>query len=213
MTEITKNEVALEILKKDCIACRKCAIGGRRLDGSDWTSEPDEDGEYQPIGNVFSNMNHNAKVMVVGQNPGADEVAKGQPFVGASGQVFDEALERIVGISRDGLYITNVVKCYTQNNRKPTDLESDNCRYLLDSEVELVKPKVIVALGSIAFKALTGMSGIMKHCGEVVMSPRYMIPVIAMLHPSPYNTNDPERRAMFERAMENLAGVLKESNG
>jgi uracil-DNA glycosylase family 4 len=208
--DLPYEQCALDVLKKDCLACRRCAIGGRCLDGTDWSYEPDEDGEIQPIGNVFSTMNLEVDVMVVGQNPGADEVAQGEPFVGPSGKVFNEALEKIVGITRKDLYITNVVKCYTQANRKPTQAEVDNCRDFLDLEVKLVKPKVIVALGSLAFKATTGMSGIMKHCSEMVVSPRYLIPVIAMLHPSPYNTNNPERREMFDAAMAELANVLKE---
>jgi DNA polymerase len=134
----------------------------------------------------------------------------GEPFVGPSGKVFEEALNRIVGLKREDLYITNTVKCYTKNNRKPMQSEVDNCRDFLDLEMKLVQPKVAVALGSFAFKALTGMSGIMKHCGEVVISPRYRIRVVAMLHPSPYNTNNPERKKMFELAMKKLAEVLRD---
>lgn len=207
---IDSEKDALEILKKDCLSCRKCAIGGRCLDGSEWTDEPDDDGIVRPHANVFSTMNIDAEVVIVGQNPGADEVAMGEPFVGPSGKVFEEALNRIVGLKREDLYITNTVKCYTKNNRKPMQSEIDNCRDFLDLEMKLVQPKVAVALGSFAFKALTGMSGIMKHCGEVVISPRYGIRVVAMLHPSPYNTNNPERKKMFELAMKKLAEVLRD---
>ena len=210
MSEFVDEKEALEQLKTDCHTCRRCAIGGKCLDGSEWTNQPDEDGEVQPVGNVFSTMNIEAEVMVVGQNPGADEVGMGEPFVGASGHVFNDALERIVGLKRKDVYITNVVKCYTQANRKPTQAEVDNCCDFLDLEVKLVQPKVIVALGALAFKATTGMSGIMKHCGEVLVGPRYLTPVIAMLHPSPYNTNNPERREMFFAAMEELAKTMKE---
>jgi DNA polymerase len=208
--DLPDEERALEIVRNDCLSCCRCAIGGRCLDGTEWSSEPDEDGIVRPRANVFSTMNLNAEVMVVGQNPGADEVGIGEPFVGPSGKVFEEALGRIVGLSRDDLYITNTVKCYTKGNRKPTQSEVDNCRDFLDLEMKLVQPKVAVALGSFAFKALTGMSGIMKHCGKVVVSPRYGVRVVAMLHPSPYNTNSPERREMFELAMGKLAEVLKE---
>jgi len=207
--EINSEGVALECLKKDCLECRRCAIGGRTLDGSEWQLEPDEDGVSRSIGNVFSTMNLEAKLMVVGQNPGADEVGVGEPFVGASGKVFEEALKRIVGLERKDLYITNVVKCHTQANRKPTQGEMDNCRDFLDLEMKLVKPDVVVALGSLAFKAMTGMAGIMKNCGRLVVSPRYLVPVVAMLHPSPYNRNNPERRKMFEEAMASLAEELR----
>lgn len=210
---ITDEQVAIECLKKDCLACRQCAIGGRCLDGKEWSSEPNADGELEPIGNVFSTMNPSAQIAVVGQNPGADEVAQGEPFVGPSGKVFEQALAEFTNLTREDLYITNVTKCHTQANRKPTQGEIDNCRDFLDLEMKIVKPKIAVALGSLAFKAMTGMSGIMKHCGEVVPSPRYMIPVVAMLHPSPYNTNSPERRKMFEGAMLCLASQLEGSDG
>jgi uracil-DNA glycosylase family 4 len=208
--DLPDEEKALELVRKDCLSCCRCAIGGRCLDGTEWTDEPDDDGIVRPKANVFSTMNIDAQIMIVGQNPGADEVAIGEPFVGPSGKVFEKALMDIVGLARNDLYITNTVKCYTKGNRKPTQSEIDNCRDFLDLEMKLVQPKVAVALGSFAFKALTGMSGIMKHCGEVVISPRYGIKVLAMLHPSPYNTNDPERREMFELAMKKLAEVIKE---
>ena len=194
--KISQDECSLEMLKKDCIACTKCSIGGQK--------PVDE----ESCGNVFSNMNMDAGIMVIGQNPGIDEVKAAEPFVGVSGKVFNEALKRVVGVERDNLYITNVVKCYLPDNRKPSQFEIDNCRTHLDAEVALLKPKVAVALGSFAFKAMTGMSGIMKHCGEAVFSPRYGIPVIAMLHPSPYNMNNTERREMFENALRKLAEVL-----
>jgi uracil-DNA glycosylase family 4 len=200
----------LDIIKNDCLSCRRCAIGGKCLDGREWTGEPNEDGLIESRANVFSTMNPNADVMIVGQNPGADEVGVGEPFVGVSGKVFEEALGRIVGLTRNDLYITNAIKCYTKENRKPIQSEIENCRTFLDLELELVKPKVVVAIGSLAFKVLTGMTGIMKHCGEAVTSPRYGVKVIAMLHPSPYNMSNPERCEMFELAMEKLAEVLRE---
>ena len=206
--EITDERVAVIVLKNDCRSCTRCAIGGKTLSGSEWSSEPDDDGEVQPITNVFSNMNFSAEVMVVGQNPGADEVAAAEPFVGTSGKVFNQVLRDIVGLERKDLYITNTVKCYTARNRKPTQGEMDNCRDCLDLEMKLVEPRVVVALGSHAFKTLTGMSGIMKNSGMMVMSPRYRVPVLAMLHPSPYNTTHPERRKLFDKAMYTLKAYM-----
>lgn len=182
MTDVELDRDAFEMLKKECIACRKCSIGG---------------------GNVFSNMSLNADIMVVGQNPGTEEVKEGRPFVGVSGAVFDEALQRIVGIGREELYVTNVVKCFS--DRKPAPFEIDNCREYLDKEVKLLKPRVAVALGSLAFKVMTGMSGVVKHCGEVVFSPRYKIPVIAT--PSPYGSDD-VRMKMLEDALRKLKEVV-----
>jgi DNA polymerase len=201
------KKIALSETKAACLSCRKCAIGGKTKSGEDW-SEVSRCGFEAPIVNVFSTMNLEADVMVVGQNPGLEEIDQGVPFVGASGRVFDEMLID-VGIGRSDVYFTNVIKCFPLESRKPNQGEIDNCREFLDLEVELVNPKVIVALGSLALKAMTGLSGIMKHRGTVVVSPRYLIPVVAMPHPSPYNTNSPDRRAiLFSSGMVRLAEIL-----
>lgn len=173
----------LDGLAKECMLCRKCDIGGVDMGGT--------------ISNVFSNMNAEAKVMVVGQNPGLDEVMAGEPFVGISGKIFDEAMKSI-GMSRKQLYISNTVRCYTPKNRKPHQSEIDNCRCFLDKEIEIIKPVLVVALGGHAFKQLTGMNGIMKHHGKIVMSPRYGVPMMPVLHPSPLNTNRPDMKRLFD---------------
>jgi uracil-DNA glycosylase family 4 len=78
----------------------------------------------------------------------------------------------------------------------------------LDREIELVAPKLIIALGGIAFKQLTGMSGIMKHHGEVVSSIKYKVPVICVVHPSPLNTNNPERNEAFRSDLQKVKEFL-----
>jgi len=176
-------------LRESCISCRECSIGGREIGDN--------------LSNVFSTMNFMADIMVVGQCPGLDEVNSGLPFVGHAGQIFDESLKRLTGISRSDVYITNVVKCYTCK-RKPRVSEVDSCRKYLDMEMKIVSPKVVVAVGGFAFKAMTGMGGIIKHCGEVIMSPRYGVPVIAVIHPS----NDSDKSEMFEGAIKKIGEVL-----
>jgi DNA polymerase len=188
------REKRLDEIRGICLACRACAIGGVDFDGHG--------------SNVFSMGMANSSLMIVGQNPGRDEVLQRQPFVGVSGKLFDEALKENVGLARADVYVTNVVKCYTIGNRAPYGDELEACREFLDKEIEIVKPKVVLALGSYAFKQLTGMSGIMKHCGEVVHSVKYNVPVVACLHPSPYNTNDPEKKEMFLAALRKLREVL-----
>ena len=184
----------MERLRVECVGCRKCAIGGSMVEG-------------KFLSNVFSNMNCTAKYMVVGQNPGRDEVEQGFPFVGLSGQFFDRALEN-VGLSRRDFYVCNTVCCYTPDNRKPTTEEMENCRMFLDREVKILKPRIIVALGSAAFKQLTGLSGIMKHHGTRIFSPRYRVIVIPLLHPSPLNLNYPDRRVEFEKDMVALKSAV-----
>jgi len=190
----------LERLKEECVRCRKCGIGGVDVHGSDGVGH---------LSNVFSTMNLGAKVMIVGQNPGWEEICQMIPFVGPSGKMLMRCLEELVGLKREDVYITNVCKCYTDSNRKPTDEETENCRTFLEREFELVHPKIAVALGSVAFRELTGMSGIMKHCGSIQFSIRYNVPVLVMLHPSPLNTNMPEKRVMFENSILKLKEFLE----
>ncbi len=185
----------LDALKSECLSCKRCDIGQVMVDGS-----------Y--LSNVFSNMNSGVDVMVVGQNPGREEVEKKEPFVGASGKFFDEVIADVLGITRGALYISNTIRCFTPGNRTPYQSEIDNCRYFLDREIAIVKPKVIVSLGAPAFKQLTGMGGITKHHGEVIVSLRYRVPVLPLFHPSPYNMNDPVKREMFRSALAKLKEVL-----
>jgi DNA polymerase len=194
-------------LRLKCLACRKCVIGGKTTEGAEWTPDGDE-----PITNVFSNMNLEGGIMVVGQNPGAEEVKWGQPFVGPSGKWFDEAIEKHAGVTRSQLYISNTVRCFTPGNRKPYASEVENCQPFLAAEIAAIKPRIIIALGSPAFKQLTGMSGIMKHCGEIVYSIRYNVDVLGLLHPSPYNTNKPDMCELIYKGMRRLREWLNESS-
>lgn len=182
-------------LKQECIACRKCHVGGQMVDGK-WLS------------NVLSNMNVTAKIMVVGQNPGKEEAEHDEPFIGDAGKRFDTAVKEILGLSRQDLYISNTIRCYTPGNRKPFDNEAENCRYFLDKEVALIQPKIIVALGGIALKQLTGMNGVMKHHGKIIHSIRYGVPVMSVLHPSPLNISNPERKDAFHSDLRNLKEFL-----
>lgn len=93
------------------------------------------------------------EVMVVGINPGRDEDLLGEPFVGRSGKLLDKMLSS-VGFSRDDLYITNSVKCWTPANREPEDAEWQQCKGWLWKEIQALRPKVIVSLGLFPTKLL-----------------------------------------------------------
>jgi uracil-DNA glycosylase len=102
---------------------------------------------------VFGEGNPQAKLMFVGEGPGADEDVTGRPFVGRAGQLLDKIIAAI-GYKRQEVYIGNVVKCRPPGNRTPERDEVDTCEQFLFRQIALIRPKVIVALGSPAFQCL-----------------------------------------------------------
>lgn len=186
----------LTALQAECVACRRCGIGGQLVDG-------------KFLANVFSNMNCTAEYLVVGQNPGRDETERKEPFVGISGRMFDQLVEEVLGLKRSDFYISNCVRCYTPGNRRPTPTEVETCQYFLEREVQALKPKLILSLGGPAFEQLTGMHGIMKHHGNPTFSPRYKMFVFPLLHPSPLNLNDPAKLELFVADLVKLDEFIK----
>ena len=102
---------------------------------------------------VFGVGNPNAELMFVGEAPGADEDEQGVPFVGRAGQLLTKIIEAI-GLTRDDVYIANVIKCRPPGNRNPEPDEVAECEPFLFRQIDAIKPKVIVALGTFAAKAL-----------------------------------------------------------
>lgn len=93
--------------------------------------------------------------MLIGEGPGADEDTQGEPFVGRAGQLMNKAFIGL-GIKREEVYIANIVKCRPPQNRNPENDEAVACMDYLRSQVMLVKPKIIVLLGSVALKNILG---------------------------------------------------------
>ena len=150
--------VALEELKGKVAACRSCPLGSQRLNACFGVGSP------------------SASVMFVGEGPGYQEDRQGEPFVGKAGQLLDDILKAI-GLSRQTVYIANVVKCHPMkdpgtpdargNDRPPTPEEMRGCRPYLDEQIRLVAPRVIVTLGNVATKALLGVdTGISRLRGQ-----------------------------------------------
>ncbi len=105
---------------------------------------------------VFGEGDPDAKLMIVGEGPGADEDVQGRPFVGRAGQLLDRILEA-AGIPRSSVYITNIVKCRPPGNRNPLPDEAKICSSLwLNKQIELVRPQIIVPLGSVATQFFLG---------------------------------------------------------
>lgn len=124
-------------LEKEIQNCQKCKLCQRR----------------QHI--VLGEGNREAKLMFIGEGPGADEDAQGLPFVGKAGKLMNKAFQGL-GIDRNTVYITNIVKCRPPANRVPEEDEAVACLDYLRSQVMLVRPKLIVLLGSTALKNILG---------------------------------------------------------
>jgi DNA polymerase len=116
---------------------------------------------------VFGVGNPDADLMFVGEAPGADEDAQGEPFVGRAGQLLTKII-RAMGFSRGDVYIANVLKCRPDvpagsfGNRAPTPAEMQTCRPFLLEQIDIIQPKVLVALGAVAVEGLLGARGTMR---------------------------------------------------
>ena len=104
---------------------------------------------------VFGTGNKNADLMLIGEGPGADEDRLGEPFVGKAGKLMNLAFQAI-GLKREEVFIENIVKCRPPNNRNPEQDEANSCMNYLRNQVILVKPKIIILLGSVALKNILG---------------------------------------------------------
>ena len=110
--------------------------------------------------------NYKADVIFVGEAPGKNEDVNGEPFIGIAGKKLSDALEN-AGISRDDIYITNIVKCRPPSNRVPKTNERETCQEYLKQEISIIKPKLICILGNTVFNSILGGSEIMKYRGKI----------------------------------------------
>ncbi|WP_457595618.1 uracil-DNA glycosylase [Hydrogenimonas sp.] len=155
----------LEALKRIVSECRLCGLSKTRTK------------------TVFGEGDPNASLMFVGEGPGAQEDTTGRPFVGRAGELLTKMIENAIEIPRESVYIANIVKCRPPNNRVPTPEEAYTCLPYLMKQIELVAPKVVVALGATAYHYLTGdRSGITKVRGEVIERGAFLL--VPTYHPS-----------------------------
>ncbi len=135
---------ALKLIREDLGDCTRCKLH--------------QQGRKQI---VFGVGNPRADLMFVGEGPGADEDAQGEPFVGRAGQLLNNMI-KAMGIRREDVYIANVVKCRPPGNRTPERDECETCSPFLMRQISVIKPKVIVALGAVAAKNLLAMNASMS---------------------------------------------------
>ena len=152
---------------------------------------------------VFADGSPGARIMFIGEAPGADEDAQGVPFVGRAGQLLTRMIEDGMGLPRSSVYIANVLKCRPPENRNPEPDEIAACRGYLERQIDLVKPEVLVALGKFAAHFLLETDeGITRLRGK--WGTYRGIPVMPTLHPS-YLLRQP---ALKKEAWEDLLAVL-----
>jgi uracil-DNA glycosylase len=139
---------------------------------------------------VFGSGNARADLVVIGEGPGADEDAQGLPFVGRAGQLLTKMLES-VQIARDEVFITNTVLCRPPGNRNPESEELAACRPFLDAKLAVIRPKVVLALGSVATQALLHtkeaigkLRGRLHPFGDAVLIPTFH-PAFLLRNPGP----------------------------
>ena len=127
---------ALRLIREDIGDCTRCKLH--------------QQGRKQI---VFGVGNPNADLMFIGEAPGADEDLQGEPFVGRSGQLLTNMI-KAMGLSREGVYIANIIKCRPPGNRQPESDECETCSPFLLRQIEAIQPMVLVALGAVAAKTL-----------------------------------------------------------
>ena len=146
---------------------------------------------------VFGEGNTDAELMFVGEGPGANEDATGKPFVGRAGELLTKMIENVLHLPRQSVYIANIVKCRPPQNRAPNSKEALTCRPYLLKQIELVKPKLIVALGATAYHYLSNDdTPISKIRGHLLTDKNYTI--IPTYHPSYLLRNPSAKKEAFE---------------
>lgn len=176
---VEQMQKTLDDLKRETISCRKCRLCEGRTNV------------------VFGVGSHNCPPIVfVGEGPGAEEDAQGEPFVGKSGQLLTRAIENGMGLLRTQVYICNVVKCRPPENRAPLPDEVQVCLSYLEEQLQIIKPKAIVTLGGVALKALLGdiKGGITANRG--VWRDWKGMPLLATYHPA-YLLRNPNAKIEF----------------
>ncbi|HDH99175.1 MAG TPA: uracil-DNA glycosylase [bacterium] len=174
-------EEDLEEIRKEVLKCRKCGLYRTRTNP------------------VVGEGNPKAKIMFVGEAPGFNEDRMGRPFCGAAGRVLDELLESI-GIKREDVYISNLLKCRPPENRDPQKEEISACSPYLERQIEIIKPKIICPLGRYSMRFLMEKYGLKDRIEPIsrihgrvfeISSLFQEIKIIPLYHPAvaTYNIN------------------------
>ena len=181
-------EKELKKIKKQVTQCTKCELSKTRNNS------------------VPGKGNFKSDVIFVGEAPGKNEDMKGEPFIGIAGKKLSIALEN-AGITRDEVYITNIVKCRPPKNRVPTTNERNTCQNYLKKEIEIIKPKIICILGNTAFNSLLDGKEIIKFRGKIVRKNNQLY--FLTIHPAATIYNQ-KLINVLKKDMKKLLRVVKE---
>lgn len=156
---MAKAAIPLDELRAKACECHACELGQTRTNL------------------VFGAGDENARVMIIGEAPGKNEDLKGEPFVGAAGKYLDELLSH-AGLTREDVYIANVLKCRPPGNRNPKPEEITACAPFLREQTRTIDPKIIITLGNFATKfilktdrGITGLRGTIQQAGRFTVVP------------------------------------------
>ena len=153
-----KRTFSIKIIQEEVKNCQKCDLCITRKNA------------------VPGKGNQNADIVFIGEAPGKNDDLCGEPFIGTAGKRLKDALEN-VGLTRNGVYITNIVKCRPPKNRIPTEVEKTMCSNYLETELAIINPKIICLLGNTPFYSILGGKEISKNHGKFVFKDnrRYFI--------------------------------------
>lgn len=169
----------LDSLKKQANDCHLCSLSKSR----------------QKV--VFGEGNPHAHLMIVGDIPSSSDDSSGKIFTGRSGELLTKMIENVLNLQREEVYITNILKCKALDSQNPSPTHAHTCHYYLLKEIELVKPKIIIAFGSLAYEYLTGdKSSIDRIRGTVNTQKKYI--VIPTYHPNHLLRNPSAKKEVFE---------------
>ena len=150
-----KGTFSLKMIQEKVKTCQKCDLCITRKNA------------------VPGKGNQNADVIFIGEAPGKSEDLSGEPFIGIAGKILNDALEN-AGLTRNDVYITNIVKCRPPKNRIPNEIEKTSCSNYLEDEIAIINPKIICLLGNTSFYSILGGKEISKNHGKFVFKDNRM---------------------------------------
>ena len=177
-------------LEQACKSCKNCAL---------WETRTNV---------VFGGGSRNARVMLIGEGPGANEDRQGQAFVGRAGKLLDDMLE-MIDLDRTSVFITNIVKCRPPGNRDPLNVEQKACMSWLDRQIEILAPRIIVCLGRIAAKVMIRDDFKITQDHGRWTERADGTQIVALYHPAAL-LRDPRRRPETFVDLKSLQGMIKQ---